>query len=384
MGQTDMEREVERIRTWMFEYALPLWAERGWDSAHGGPVEELALDGGESDPGFKRVRVFCRQVYVFAHAYLLRWEPGMVHAKNMYQAMVAHCWQGPDLGWAKLVTSDNQILDPTTDLYDNAFALFSLGWFYRISPTPDVLDLMHQTVNLIDGKMRHPRCGFWHQLPVQGPRLQNPHMHSLEACLACFESTQDPIFARLAQELIGLFKAHFYDPSQGILYEYFDDNLDRLSEEKGRWVEPGHQFEWAWILASAHKLIGADVVDAVEGLIAFAEAKGVDPVSAATYNVILDDGSFVDAGSRTWPNTERVKAAVARFELTGADPLPSLRPTLQLLLDRYLAVEPVGGWLDAFDAAGHPTARAMPTSTFYHVFLAFAEVLRLADRLKAQ
>jgi len=54
------------------------------------------------------------------------------------------------------------------------------------------------------------------------------------------------------------------------------------------------------------------------------------------------------------------------------------------LLNRYLAVEPLGGWLDAFNQAGQPTAKAMPTSTFYHLFLAFAEVLRVADRLKAQ
>jgi mannose/cellobiose epimerase-like protein (N-acyl-D-glucosamine 2-epimerase family) len=57
---------------------------------------------------------------------------------------------------------------------------------------------------------------------------------------------------------------------------------------------------------------------------------------------------------------------------------------LQLLLNRYLAVEPMGGWLDAFDKSGQPTAKAMPTSTLYHLFLAFAEVLRVADRLKAQ
>ena len=113
------------------------------------------------------------------------------------------------------------------------------------------------------------------------------------------------------------------------------------------------------------------------------EEKGVDHASAATYNVILEDGQFVDAGSRTWPNTERLKAAVALYELTGVDPVPVLRPTLQLLLNRYLAVEPVGGWLDAFDQIGNPTARAMPTSTLYHLFLAFAEVLRVADRLEA-
>jgi mannose/cellobiose epimerase-like protein (N-acyl-D-glucosamine 2-epimerase family) len=41
-----------------------------------------------------------------------------------------------------------------------------------------------------------------------------------------------------------------------------------------------------------------------------------------------------------------------------------------------------GLWIDAFDASGQPVATAIPTSTFYHLFLAFAEILRIAPRLK--
>lgn len=378
-----MDLEVERLRTWMFEQALPLWAERGWDKVHGGPVEELALDGGLSDPGFKRVRVFFRQVYVFSHAYLLGWQPGLDHAKAMYQAMVAHCWQGPDLGWAKTLTSDNRILDPTTDLYDNAFGLFALGWFQRVAPSAEVMTYLQQTRVLIETRLRHPKGGFWHQLPAKGPRLQNPHMHLLEACLACFETTRDPAFEALAHEIITLFKTRFYQADRGTLHEFFDDNLAILAGEKGRYIEPGHQFEWAWILASANKLLGVEVAADVKGLIDFGEAYGVDPHTSATYNLVLDDGTLIDAGSRTWPNTERVKAAIARMELTHADPSPVLVPTLHLLLDRYLGGELKGGWLDAFDSKGAQISTAIPTSTFYHLFLAFAEVLRVADRLKA-
>jgi mannose/cellobiose epimerase-like protein (N-acyl-D-glucosamine 2-epimerase family) len=212
-----MTIDFARIRHWMFDQALPYWAEHGSDKVHGGPVEEVGLDGGLSDPGFKRVRVFCRQVYVFSHAHLLGWHEGKTHADAMYKAMCAHTWQGPQLGWAKTVTSKNVVLDATTDLYDNAFALFSLGWYYRIAPRADVLDLMLATANLVDTVLRHPVRGFWHQIPVVGPRLQNPHMHLLEACLVCFESTREPIFERLAREVIGLFNDYFFAARQSTL-----------------------------------------------------------------------------------------------------------------------------------------------------------------------
>ena len=35
-------------------------------------------------------------------------------------------------------------------------------------------------------------------------------------------------------------------------------------------------------------------------------------------------------GSRAWPNTERLKAAVALFELDGVDPAPVIDPTAEL------------------------------------------------------
>jgi N-acylglucosamine 2-epimerase/mannose-6-phosphate isomerase len=39
--------------------------------------------------------------------------------------------------------------------------------------------------------------------------------------------------------------------------------------------------------------------------------------------------------------------------------------------------------MDHFDAQRKPIAVNVPASTFYHVFLAFAEVLRLEARLRA-
>jgi mannose/cellobiose epimerase-like protein (N-acyl-D-glucosamine 2-epimerase family) len=48
-----------------------------------------------------------------------------------------------------------------------------------------------------------------------------------------------------------------------------------------------------------------------------------------------------------------------------------------------LGQAPDGAWIDAFDADARPTVSTVPASTLYHVFLAFAEVLRLAPKLTA-
>jgi N-acylglucosamine 2-epimerase/mannose-6-phosphate isomerase len=91
----------------------------------------------------------------------------------------------------------------------------------------------------------------------------------------------------------------------------------------------------------------------------------------------------LDGGSRSWPNTERIKGQLALFELFGRDTRDAVAGSARVLLDRYLAVTPRGSWIDDFDRSGRPIATAAPTSTLYHVFLAFAEILRLEPRLAA-
>jgi N-acylglucosamine 2-epimerase/mannose-6-phosphate isomerase len=129
-GEFDL-KSVERSRSWLFDRALPYWSARAEDRAHGGTVQELALDGGPSDPGFKRVRVLCRQVYVWSHASLLGWKPGRDLAETYGHILMRTCRQGPGLGWARLLRPDNTILDPRPDLYDTAFAVFGRSWLHR-------------------------------------------------------------------------------------------------------------------------------------------------------------------------------------------------------------------------------------------------------------
>ena len=56
------------VRSWLFETALPFWAEHGIDRVHGGVHEALKFDGTPAAHPFKRLRVLPRQIYCFSHA----------------------------------------------------------------------------------------------------------------------------------------------------------------------------------------------------------------------------------------------------------------------------------------------------------------------------
>jgi mannose/cellobiose epimerase-like protein (N-acyl-D-glucosamine 2-epimerase family) len=387
-GETTVARRTgvllphrDAIHHWIFTAALPWWAANGLDLAHGGYVEQMTLHGKDAGVPFKRTRVTARQIYVFSHAATLGFERGASLARHGVDFLLSKTWNGPDKGFARTVTREGALLDPTPDLYDHAFVLFALAWFYRATGDRDARDWMHRTLDFVETHMRAPGAeGFVHELPATGWRQQNPHMHLSEACLASFEATGEARFSTLAKELIGLFATRFFDSRTGTLAEYFTDDLKRAPGDEGRIVEPGHQFEWSWILNSARKQLRADVAPLIRAAAGFAERHGIDAASGTTFNQVRDDGTPIDRGSRTWPNTERIKAAIALYELDGVDPSAAIRSSAGVLLERYLAHAPAGTWIDAFDAKGEPAVKAIPASTLYHLFLAFTEVLRVSDQ----
>jgi mannose/cellobiose epimerase-like protein (N-acyl-D-glucosamine 2-epimerase family) len=372
--------DTPRIRRWIFDDALPFWATMGVDQTFGGPLEALNLAGtGSANIAFKRTRVASRQLYVYSHAHLLGWQGGLKVADTMFAHLQEKCWKGMDGGWVKRIAPNGEVLDPTPDLYEYAFILFALGWYYRASGNKDALRQAHATMDLVDERFTHSGGGFHHELPASLPRLQNPHMHMLEAMLSLIDATGDARFVTAGNNLRDLFARRLFNTELGILPEYFDTNLVAVAGEKGRVTEPGHQMEWAWILGQHQRLSGQDNSGLIGQLMTFAEHHGVDTQMGFTRNMVRDDGLVLDGGSRTWPNTERIKGWLAWQEYGGRDAHLPVTQTIDTLFKWHLNHPVAGCWHDAFDATGRLTAIDVPTSTLYHLFLGFIEALRVFE-----
>lgn len=369
----------DEIRGWLAE-ALPYWAEHGVDAEHGGFLEEVSFSGAPTACAFKRVRVQCRQIYVFAHAAVLGWAPGAALSRRGQEFLLAKA-RRDDGSFARRLSRTGAIIDATPDLYDLAFVLFAMAWRYRVEADEEALACAHAVLGFIDGRMRHPEAGYWSALPPAPPLTQNPHMHLAEACLAAFEATQDQLFLDRARELVALFRSRLFNGVS--LGERFDAGWGRLGGAAGA-LEPGHHFEWAWILGQHRRLAGDDLSREAAALVAFAERCGVDPASQAVCDLVDAHGAPAASSSRAWTNAERIKAHLALYEMLGADPRAPAAASARLLLDRYFAGLPRGLWVDCFDIEGAPMAEAVPASIVYHLLLAFSEALRLEPQLRPQ
>ncbi|HWE46479.1 MAG TPA: AGE family epimerase/isomerase [Caulobacteraceae bacterium] len=372
---------IARARAWTFEEALPLWATIGRDGPGLGFVERLDRDGRPEPLDFKRFRVQARQIYVFSQAHVMGWVGGLEAARAGYDFIRAHArLEGG--GWAKLLTREGAITDPTFDLYDQAFALYALAWFARASGEDEPLALAEETMAAIDRRLaRGDGRGYRSTDPDSPPGgLQNPHMHLLEAMLALHQTTGEAKWAQRAVDLGELFTAALFDADTSTLAEGFDANWKRVTPIV---VEPGHQFEWTWLLMRLGDVTGYYHNMLMKALYEFGEKNGLDAGGRA-YDEIAVDGAVVKPTHRLWPQTELLKASLARIEGRGCATHPAtLIRTLGNILDLYLKPAPPGCWRDQLDADGKPLDQPIPASTLYHLFLAFAELFRLQPLIEA-
>lgn len=368
---------TDRVRAWMFDKALPFWAETGVDIEGGGFVEHLDLDGRPAKVNFKRTRVQARQIYVFSHAHVMGWRDGAAVARRGVEFLIENARLDGG-GWARTLDRAGEVLDPELDLYDQAFVIYALAWWFKATGDERAPRLARETLDAIKRRLRREDGQGYHAFtPHPDEFQQNPHMHLLEASIAWADCAGDERFADEAHALADLLTMRLFNPRTGALTEYFNEDLTPRPGVRGRLVEPGHHFEWSWLLYCCGRVTGRDFREHARALFEFAEKYGVDPCTGLTYDELIDDGSVHSADSRSWPQTETLKAHLARLEFEGVCGHTRIRQISENLFDRYLNRDPQGIWTDHLRADGTHRVDRVPASTFYHLFLAFSELLRV-------
>ncbi|MFZ2100477.1 MAG: AGE family epimerase/isomerase [Oricola sp.] len=362
----------------MLEEAFPYWAEHGIDYENGGVHEALMFDGRPAPHPAKRLRVLARQIYCFSQAKLLGWQGDADSIlRHCLDTLVSTGWHA-DGGWIHLFNPDGSVRDAKRDAYDQCFVLFGLVWLYRATGWQEARLWGEKTLDFMYGSLAdHAHGGFFEDSERRLPRRANPHMHFLEAMLAWYEATGEEHYLNRAHAMVSLFERHFFDAESSTLSEFFAGDWTPLRADAGdRRIEPGHHYEWAWLLGRfAEYRPSAPIEAKARQLFAIAAAFGHHVATGAAANGMQPDGSAVDPVARLWPQTEALKAAVA-FERRGLVVAAPLRQRmLSVLFTHYLDGPVTGGWYDAIDAKGDVAAPDMPSSSFYHIVCALVEYI---------
>ena len=364
------------IRKWLFDTALPLWAGAGVDREHGGVYEALNHDGSPADPGFKRLRVLARQIYCFANAELLGWDGDVREVlSHCFNTLTTTGWH-EEGGWIHLWNPDGSVRDPQRDTYDQCFVLLALAWLWKATKWPEARVWADRTIAYMDAHLVDQTNGGFYESSLRlDYRRANPHMHYLEAMQAWYEVTGEQAFLDRAQTAVDLFTSVFFDPESWSVTEHFERDWSVRKSKPAR-VEPGHHYEWVWLLLRQARFAGKpELKEYCRKLYATSHAFGHARGTDAVCDSMAPDGSEMIGTARLWCQTEALKAGLlARAEGLPGDETLFIR-MLDVIFNRYLTTPAPGGWYDQIDANGRVISKNMPTSTFYHVFCALVEYL---------
>jgi mannose/cellobiose epimerase-like protein (N-acyl-D-glucosamine 2-epimerase family) len=350
---------------WLVDAAYPLWSGRGIDPRNGGFAEVLSQEGvALAHP--RRARVHPRQIYAFAQARTLGWPGDVTGIVSRGMDYFTTHYRRRDGLFRAMANADGAPLDERALLYDQAFAL--LGYAAAATALDARGEFETRALvlrQIIAARFAADDGSYYSEEHSSGHRESNPHMHLLEAYLAWAEIGQDAGWAAGVRSMVDLALSRFIRKDGGAFGESFLATWQPTPGIAGRIIEPGHQFEWAWLLLRCERWHARPLRDTALRLIAIGDEFGVH--DGVAVNALEGDFSVKDANARLWPQTERLKAALLAAALTGDQRYWSMAEAAALSWVPYLGTSVPGLWLDVRLPNGEFVDAPAPASTFYHL-----------------
>lgn len=353
----------DELREHFSQVILPIWQSNGFNRNLRLPFEAVVGPEHVAGPVSRYRAMACaRQLFVFSQAGLKQ------HAEILFESLIHYFRNSATGGWFYSIDPEGKPLDTTNDLYTHAFVVFACAEYKKQFANSDALDILRRTSAVIEEKFTAQQGLFNSALDerfasVTGTPIQNPMMHLTEAWLAAFETTADASFSEALVRLGKAISQHFVYPASGCVAELPIGTADNL-------IEPGHQFEWFWLVKRAGKMfeeigLTANLTRALD----FSQTHGVDQSTGGVAAALDETGTIIDSTQRIWAQTEYLRAlAVLKDDASKK----ILAQQLVQFRNRFLSST---GWIESMTSSGEPVRIDMPSTTPYHLATAYAEFL---------
>ncbi len=367
-SQPELTALFTSVQQHFLNVIVPLWQGPGWNADMALPYEALDARHQPLPPQRYRAMACARQLYLFAS--LIGQVPAAEErAAALFRSLQRHFHDAEHGGWFYSIDPHGKPLDQRKDLYTHAFILFACAHYWDKVREPLVESVLNAALEVIarrfaTGDGLYEACVDRDWLSLGSGPLQNPLMHLAEAFLATLSVRKDPGVQQALVELCTAMQKRFINAQHGVLMEKPLGAVDN-------WFEPGHQFEWYFLLESSDVLRSSKLHASLERAFAFTEQMGVDPQTGAVAATLDPGGRTRDATQRIWAQAEYLRALTLRKDSEAA-----VQHQLQALQQQFLHT---GGWHECRDEQGEVSRRDMPSTTPYHLatcYAGLAEYLR--------
>ena len=365
--------------------SLLLWETVGYDSVHGGYMEGLDFASTPLHNSDKRFRIHPRNIFSHTVGTLWGYYDGLQVAEQAFSDIITQFWL-PSGGFATKADSTNTIIDKAIKTYDHTFVLLSLAWLYKATHKPIYKQWLQKVWEFMKEHLQNQDGSFINGLDEQGqptqdaiPRLQNPHMHLLEAMLSIVEVFDIEPWKREARKLFSLFSTHIVDTKKGYIQEFFNEDWTP-DAHKGHLIEPGHHFEWIWILQK-YEMIMNTQIPFIDTIYQFIISQGINSYGMGYDQMDIEGNPTTPITYRMWVQIELLKAHIAMFRRSqDLQYIHNANLVFDILFKHYIIYKQ-GIWYDTLNKDLTNITPFSPASTLYHIIIACNEYIQCIQSL---
>ncbi len=383
------------------EIILPFWREYSVDNKLGGFHGQINNDMSIVSGAEKGLVLNARILWTFSAIYRKYQNSADLElAQRAYNYIIHYFYDTRNGGYYWSLNPDGLPKDTKKQIYAQAFVIYSLSEYYKITKDPAVLRIAIELFHLIeDNSFDKVKNGYvearnreWKEMPdirlsekdMNEKKSMNTHLHVLEAYSNLYLVWKDPFLKQQLENLIRLFTDKIIDNNDFHQILFFDDDWNSRSSL----ISFGHDIETSWLLHEA-ALISENTV--LINLISELSIKMCEAVKqglskkGALYYESDRAGKHEEHEIEWWAQAEGIVGYLNAYVLTRNPEYLDIALNITRFIENYIVDKQYGEWFFRVTENGEPILSHEKAGFWkcpYHNARMCLEILHRIDLLK--
>lgn len=390
-----MKEIKSQVQKELQNHILPFWLNLQ-DKEYGGHYGLVDYDLKTNKEAPKGGIAAARFLWTFSSAYrVLGQEAYLQCAKQAYRFFVDTMIDSIDLGVFWMVDYKGNVLDGRKHIYAQAFGVYALSEYYRVTKDPEALEQAIKLYNLVEVKgynafnnaYKEEFTRQWvetnnEMLSENGILAQityNTHLHILEAYTNLYKVWEDPRLKGRIENLIQLFYNKIYNPITGYFKVFFNDQWEEMIDL----LSYGHDIEASWLIDEALKVMNIKDKKYEQWIVNV--AKNIQKTALMSNGSLINEceKGVNDCTKIWWVHAEAIIGFYNAYEHTkDKSLLDSLKKVWEYTQQHLIDKRPDGEWYYCLDQEDIPINKNIvePWKCSYHNARFCLEIIERIER----
>jgi mannobiose 2-epimerase len=373
MSKSKLEILKSEVKEELITNILPFWITKMTDSRDGGFYGRIDGSGHVYNDADKGCVLNARILWSFSSAFRILKNPGYLKtAERSKDYLLNHFFDKEYGGVFWLLNHKGEMKDGKKQIYAQAFAIYGLTEYYRITNDTTCLGIAIELFRLIekhsydiklDGYFEafSREWGVLDDLRLSAKdanekKTMNTHLHVLEAYTNLYRIWKDDLLKKQLQRLINVFTDKIVNSKTFNLNMFFDEEWN----DKTDLVSYGHNIESSWLIYEAALVLGDEtIINKVKKIclrIAGASKEGIMADGSMIYEKFFKSG-HIDSDRHWWVQAETVVGFLNAYTLSGKEEYLNLSQAAWKFISCHLVDKQNGEWYWSVDKNLQPNIK---------------------------